>query len=137
MKNDARVQHFLEQAKEFAHENKNVFVVIADPATDHLFAAYNDSMINGKIKSLSGKKQPVVKQVLSFSKFAQSLDKFTFFKFKADILIAEIAELLWLPISKSPEFFKFLSDALWFIPKGANTQNAILNTKGSKPTAKQ
>jgi hypothetical protein len=134
MKNERRVEHFLEQAQEFAHKNKNVLVIIGDPETDHLFAAYNDSMINGRIKSLSGKKQPVVKQVLAFSKFSSSLDKFTFFKFKADILIAEIAELLWLPIGKSKQFFMFLSDALWFIPKGANTQNAIMNTKGSKPT---
>lgn len=104
--------------KEFAHENKDLFIVIADPKTDTLFAGYQDSFTYGTIKQPGGMGEGVVKQVLMYSKFNKSLSKYQTFKFHADIFLMNLAEVLWLKIKKAPEFFKFISDALFFLPKG-------------------
>lgn len=104
-------------AKEFAHEHRDCFVIIADAKTDHILAAYNDSHIYAQIKSTTGSKTQVVKEVLRHSKFAKSLNGFPRFKLAADMFIGELASTLHLHLHRAREFYKFVSDALWYLPK--------------------
>ncbi|MDP1570808.1 MAG: hypothetical protein Q8L86_12490 [Vicinamibacterales bacterium] len=105
-------------AKEFAHQNDHLFVIVIDPETDHLFAGYRDSFTYGKIQTKKGTKARIAKEVLFYSRFRPALDDFSGFKFVADMLLEQLAEFLHLKIQQVPEFFKWLSDALWYLPKG-------------------
>lgn len=119
-----RIKHIGMLAKEFSHENKGLFIIIADPKTDHLFAGYEDSFTYGAIKGKFGKRKSIVKEVLMFSKFNKSLSKFTTFKFLADMFITQLAEFLWLPLNRGSvnEFYKYVSDALYYVPKGSTVE---------------
>jgi len=116
-----RVKYIGEAAKNFAHENKDLFIVIADPKTDTLFAGYNDSFTFGTIKGKGSRKEGIIKQVLLFSKYNKAMTSFRQFKFYSDILISALVEFLWLPINRGKvnEFYKFISDALFYLPKGS------------------
>jgi hypothetical protein len=127
-----RVKYLGMEAKEFAHEHKDCIVIIADAKTDHILAAYGDSYIYGEIKNVMGMNQKVVKEMLMASKFAKG-DGFPYFKLKADMFLSSLAELLWVPVGKANEFYKFVSDALWYLPKkkvAATGQSDIITPKG-------
>ena len=131
-----RVKKIGELCKEFAHQHKDLFIVIADAKTDHLFAGYQDSMTYGVIKQKGGAKEGVVKQVLLYSKFNKALSKFSTFKMLADLFIINLSELLWLKLKKAPEYFKFISDALFFLPKGSKYSLQEQEAKEVEPITK-
>lgn len=117
-------------AAEFAHKHKNLLVIVADPVEDTLFAAYNDAQMFGTIKSLRGQKVRVVKEMLYHSKLHGELYDFEGFKMLADMFLAQLSEFLWVKMSKIPEFFKWISDACWYLPKGPRT---VDNSKDETP----
>lgn len=103
---------------EFAHINKDLLIIVADPKTDRMFVTYKDKQVNGRIKSLKGKKTHVVKEVLSNSRFKESIDGF----------IASMAETLDLPLWKGNQFYQFLDGAVFKIGRA-------LQGKADKPPA--
>jgi hypothetical protein len=103
---------------DFAHENHDLLVIIADPHTDFIFAGFNDQMIFARIKNNRGKNVKVVRDLIRHSKFNTRMDQF----------IGSLAELLHVSLRHGNEFYKFLDGAVY------NLRNrfAILNTKASK-----
>lgn len=104
-----RDERLLYTVKEFAHANKNLLIIVADPVTDRVFATYMDNFVNAKIKSTTGKTTHVVRDVVKFSRFKESIDPF----------ISSLAESLNLPVWKggANQFFQFLDGAIFNIAK--------------------
>lgn len=104
-----REERLLFTIKEFAHANKDLLIMVADPKTDRMFATYKDRFVNGRIKSPLGKKTHIVRDVLKYSRFHVTVDQF----------IASIVETLDLPIWKggSNQFYQFLDGAVFNIAK--------------------
>ena len=89
----------------FAHENKDLLVIIGDPATDSLFMAYEDKMVLSKIKSADGRNTKVIKQALRWSSFAGAIDN----------LIVALSDMMSLPIKKGNQFFQWIDGAIYGI----------------------
>jgi hypothetical protein len=121
MKRTKRSDEISMAAADFAHAHKHLLVIVADPVEDTLFAAYNDSQMFGTIRNTTGTKARVVKQMLYQSKLRGELSDFTGFKLLADMFLSSLAEFLWVRMHKVPEFFKWISDACWYLPKGRRT----------------
>lgn len=92
---------------EFLHANKDLLIIICDPKTDKIIASYRDKHVTGQIKSPLGKKSKVVKDVLKYSRFNESVDQW----------LTSIMETLHLPTWKANSFFQFLDGALYAIAK--------------------
>jgi hypothetical protein len=107
---------------DFAHENKDLLIIIADPHTDFLFAGYNDKLIFTQIKNNQGKSIKVVRDLIKHTKFNTRIDQF----------IGSIVELLHLPLKYGNHFFQFIDGALYNL----QTRFAIMKSKGSKPIQK-
>lgn len=61
---------------EFAHANKNLLVIVADPADDSIFVAYKDQFVGGRIKGKTGDPSGVVKDLLRHTTFERRVDSF-------------------------------------------------------------
>ena len=61
---------------EFAHQNKDLLIIVADPKTDKIFVGYKDKHILSRINSPEGKKLRVVRNILKRSTFQSNIDFF-------------------------------------------------------------
>lgn len=62
---------------EFAHAHKDLIIIVADPADDSIFVAYNDRFTSGRIRTADGKEARIVRDLMSTSKFFDSnIDRF-------------------------------------------------------------
>ncbi len=91
--------------KEFGHANKDFLIIVCDPQTDRIYVSYRDRFVNGKIKSVDGKKTHVVKNIIKYSRFNENIDDF----------IASIAETLNLSFLKGNQFFQLIDGFLFRI----------------------
>ena len=105
---------------EFAHQNKGLLIIVCDPKTDRIFVTYKDKFVNGKIKAVTGRRSHVVKEVLKYSRFNESIDGY----------ITAIMETLHLPIWRANKFYQFLDGAVYSISKSLRKGAA----KGAAPT---
>jgi hypothetical protein len=71
-----REQRLAYTLSEFAHQNPDLLIIVADPKTDKLFIGYKDKHVLNKINSAEGKKLRVVRNILKRSTFAGSIDYF-------------------------------------------------------------
>ncbi len=93
--------------KEFAHANPNLLIIVCDPKSDRIFVTHKDKFVNGRIKSPTGKKSHVVREVLKYSRFNVTTDMF----------ITSIMETLHLPIWRANQFYQFIDGAVFNIAK--------------------
>lgn len=62
---------------EFAHQHKDLIIIVADPADDTIFVSYNDKFASGKIKTTEGKHAFVLKGLMETSDlFETNIDRF-------------------------------------------------------------
>lgn len=94
---------------EFTRANRDLLIIVADPKSDRMFVSYKDHFVNAKIKSPLGKKTNVVKDVLKYSRFQNSIDQY----------ITALMETLQLPIwkGKANQFYQFIDGAVYAIAK--------------------
>jgi len=112
---------------EFAHANKDMLIIVCDPKTDRIFATYKDKFVNGTIKSPTGKKSKVVKEVLKHSRFEASVDQY----------LTAIMETLHLPIWKANKFYQFIDGALYNIAQSLRKRNLEREKRESKVRDKE
>lgn len=98
--------------KEFAHYNKNLLIIVCDPKTDRMFVTHKDKFVNGLIKSPTGKKSHVVREVLKYSRFNVTTDMY----------ITSLMETLHLPIWRANQFYQFIDGAIFNIAKSLRKQ---------------
>lgn len=91
----------------FMNAHKDMLVIIADPKTDRIFVGHKGHFVNGRIKSLSGRKAHVVRDVLKYGRFDATIDQF----------IGSLAESLNIPLKAGNQFYSFLDGALFNIAK--------------------
>lgn len=105
----SRVDYLRATLGEFAHENRDLLIIVGDPATDEMFVAYKDRMVLGKVKSLDGQDMNVVRSVVRQSAVKSKFDA------AVDIFIAGMVDLLKLRlVNKSAnEFFSFVTNVLF------------------------
>ncbi len=98
---------------DFAHENKDLLIIVADPATDLIFVAYQDKLVLGQVKSLEGgKDMGIVKNVLKKSALKGNFD------LAMDFFLAAIADRLKLSMKDGDQFYSFIANTLFhFQPK--------------------
>lgn len=103
------------QIPDFAHANKDLLIIIADPKNDEIFVAYGDKMIRGRIGEAGSKQNlHVVKNILKFGRFKSEngIEKF----------LMEILAIVIDVRKKFPAnvqfFFKALHDALYSLADG-------------------
>lgn len=107
-----RVDYLRQHLGDFAHNNRELLIIVADPETDQMFVAYKDKMILGKIKSVEGNAMTVVRDVLRNSKLKTDFDR------AVDFFVAGMVDLLHLSVDRGKEFYKFIADCLFhFQPK--------------------
>lgn len=106
-KKQSREDYLRGQLGAFAHENKDVLIIVADPKTDFMFVAHKDKMVLGRMKSLEGSKMHIVHDVLRQSalksKFDESIDRFT----------GGMVDILKLGLKEGNQFYSFVSDVLF------------------------
>ncbi len=100
--------------KEFAHENKNLLIIVCDPKTDMMFVTHRDKFVSGRIKSPTGRKSHVVREVLKYSRFNVTTDMY----------ITALMETLHLPIWRANQFYQFIDGAVFNIAKSLRKQPA-------------
>lgn len=100
--------------KEFGHVNKNLLIIVADPGSDRIYASYKDMFVNGRIKSPTGKKSRVVKDVLKYSQFNKTIDQY----------LVALMETLHLPKIKGNQFYQLIDGMIFNIAK------SLRKTKG-------
>ena len=115
---------------EFAHENRVILLIVADPKSDYLFCAYKDRTVLGQIKTLDGKRMKVVKELLSASSLNEK-------KFNTHIayFTASLIDVLKVGVKSGNQFYSFLDGAIFNIIKAiytkvGSTNNEALNQNG-------
>ena len=98
---------------EFAHENRDVLLIVADPKSDYLFCAYRDRTVLGQIKSLDGTKMNVVKNLLSEE---SALNEKRFNKY-IGYFTASLIDVLKVSVHKGNQFYSFLDGSIFNIVK--------------------
>lgn len=91
----------------FILDNKNLLVIVCDPSSDKLLAAYKGKVVVNQIRSASGKSEDVVRKVLKHSTFKNYIDH----------LILAIAYSLEMKIEQGNVFFQWIDGALYAISK--------------------
>lgn len=62
---------------EFAHQNKHLIVIVADPKDDSIFVAYNDNFVSGRIRGIEGDKVHIVRDLMASARlFDSEIDRF-------------------------------------------------------------
>jgi hypothetical protein len=92
---------------EFANRHKDLLVIVCDPKTDNMFVGYGGAMVSGKIKSATGEKLHVVKDMLAHSQFKKNINPF----------LTGIMEIMQLPLKAGNLFYQFLDGAIFNISK--------------------
>jgi hypothetical protein len=102
-----RVDYLRNQLGEFAHENRDVLIIVGDPKTDQMFVAYKDKMVLGSIKSLDGKSMHVIKDVLRQSAMKSSFDA------AIDSFTGGLVDVLKVGLEGGNQFFSHISNVLF------------------------
>lgn len=92
---------------DFILKNKNLLVIVCDPKSDKLLAAYKGKVVVNQIRSAGGKEEDVVKTVLKHSTFKRYIDH----------LILAIAYSLEMKIEQGNLFFQWIDGALFALSK--------------------
>lgn len=62
---------------EFAHQNPDLIVIIADPKDDTVFVAYDDRFVSGRMKTEQGTDARILKDLMRSSRlFDSQIDRF-------------------------------------------------------------
>lgn len=62
---------------EFAHQNPDLIVIVADPKDDTIFVAYNDRFVSGRIRTEQGTDARIIKDLMRTSRlFDSQIDRF-------------------------------------------------------------
>lgn len=62
---------------EFAHQHKDLIVIVADPKDDTIFVAYNDRFSSGRLKTSAGSNAHIVAGLMkSANLFDSNIDRF-------------------------------------------------------------
>lgn len=131
-KKQSKVDYLRGQLGAFAHENKDVLIIVADPETDHMFVSYKDKMILAKLKSLEGSDLHIVKGVLRQSAMKSKFDE------GIERLIGGMVDVLKLSVPKGNQFYTFIADALFhfqdkakvWLEKKAKSDEILHNNAG-------
>lgn len=110
----SRVDYLREHLGEFAHQNRELLIIVADPETDQMFVAYRDKMVLGAIKNAQDAKLSVVRDVVRHSKLKRDFD------IAIDLFLAGTSELLQLSVKHGNHFYKFIADVLFHFQPKAN-----------------
>lgn len=107
---------------EFTRANKDLLIIVADPKNDRMFVSYKDKFVNAKIKSPTGKNTHVVRDVLKYSRFNESIDQY----------MTALVEALQLPIwkGKSNQFYQFIDGAVYNIAKALRKTKTSTSPNG-------
>ena len=108
---------------DFAHYNKDLLIIVADPKTDKLFISHKDKFFYNQIKSATGKRTKVVKGILSHSLFKKEVDNF----------LVSIMDTLQLSLKDGNQFYQWIDGSLY---KLARTLRLGRVEKGDKPVFK-
>lgn len=113
---------------EFAHQNPDLLIIVADPKTDKLFIGYKDKHVLNKINSAEGKKLRVVRNILKRSTFAGSIDFFQ----------VALMETLQVPIMQKHFnlFLQWVDGAVYNIGKALGTNKKHAQAVKAQPLAK-
>lgn len=102
-----RVDYLRGMLGAFAHENKDLVIIVADPESDYMFVSYKDKMVLGKVKSIDGEEMKVVESVVRQSVLKSRFD------FAVDLFTAGLVDLLKLGVKEGNQFYRFISDVLF------------------------
>lgn len=97
------------QIGEFAHQNKKMIIIVADPKDDTIFVSYNDRMVSGRIRDNKGDNIHILKDLLKHSAFDSGIDKFL-------MSIVDVMKINKLSIGVN-NFLHFIDGALYNISK--------------------
>lgn len=62
---------------EFAHQHKDLIIIVADPKDDTIFVAYNDRFAAGRIKTEQGTDARIIRDLMRSSRlFDSQIDRF-------------------------------------------------------------
>lgn len=106
-KKQSRIDYLRTQLGAFAHENRDVLIIVADPKTDEMFVGYKDKLVLGKLKTLEGADIDVVKAVLRQSVFKSKFDE------GIDRFVGGMVDVLKLGLNEGNKFYGFISDVLY------------------------
>lgn len=107
---------------EFTNANKDLLIIVCDPANDRMFISYKNRSVNSKIKSPTGKNLHVIKDVLKYSRFDKTVNQF----------LTAIMEALQLPTWKGSvnHFYQFIDAAVFNIAKSLRKTKSPLSPNG-------
>lgn len=95
------------KVSDFAHANRDLLVIIADPKTDKMFISYRDKFFYNQIKSATGKNTKVVKGILSHSLFKKEVDNF----------LVSIMDTMQLSLKDGNSFYQWLDGKLYALAR--------------------
>lgn len=104
---------------DFAHENKDLFLIVCDPKTDDMFVAYRDKMILGKIKTQDGKSLSVIKDMLNESTMHNGVERF----------IGALVDTLKVSLTKGNDFYHFVAESIYKIAETIKNKVEQKSTK--------
>jgi hypothetical protein len=93
--------------QDFAHANKNLLVIVADPQDDTIFVSFKDKQVAGKIKSADGIDYQVVKRLMRGSSFESNIERF----------IGALIDIIRTPLTTQQvsDFYKMVGDSIYVI----------------------
>jgi len=121
-----RKEFLRRQLGDFAHENRELLIIVADSKTDYIFCAYKDRMTLGQIKSMDGSKMKIIKTLLSES----SLNEKKFNTFIA-YFTASLIDVLKVGVDKGNHFYQFIDGSIHNIIKVIYSK--VADNNNSKP----
>lgn len=113
---------------EFSQANKNLIIIVADPATDEIYVTFKGAMVRGRIRSAK-KNGKMLKNILSESQFNDASDAF----------IVGILDALRVKLSLPAmnEFSKMIDGALFNISKSLRKPRRQSTTNRNLPDGSQ
>lgn len=95
---------------EFAHQNKHLIVIVADPKDDTIFVAYNDSFVSGRIRGMEGDKVHILRDLMASARlFDSEIDRFL-------MGLVEVLKIRRLSVGVN-NFLQYLDGALYNISR--------------------
>jgi len=109
---------------EFAHQNKHLIVIVADPKDDTIFVAYNDNFVSGRIRGMEGDKVHIVRDLMTSARlFDSEIDRFL-------MGLVEVLKIRRLSAGVN-NFLQYLDGALYNISRRHREKAASEVPKGS------
>lgn len=112
---------------EFAHQHKNLIIIVADPKDDTIFAAYNDRFASGKLKTSAGKDARIIRDMMANTAlFDSNIDRFL-------MGLTDVLKIRRLSYGVN-NFLQYLDGALYNIAMKHRKNAAAEVPKGSIPS---